>query len=538
MSVAFVRQLGYQPGIQLNPIIDNSDGFAPDNSDQVFAIAMRCVRGRIDRPFLVDRSNVLAKIGRPGPIRANALNEATVHVYEALFKGAQRSVIQRLTLSGAPVSQTINLRIAAGVSSVALGSGLQAGDILAITHHECFNDGVIVEFHTDLLKNTSGAAVDNSLIWVRLRDPRDKNLLHEFSGSLNPTAVDDFGQSLFLPDVVAKQTDDVSIAVGTTTAITPTTDFYGNSSATGAPNLRVSPVMLYFTEGGTGYDVTDYATAASRLKATRYDYGYIASGGNQSPAFLAAMLQLAYDTNRQLRFDVSGALTPAAAITFVDSLNADTHYAAAFWAPLLSDDMLNGPQTVLGTSGYNIARACQRNAQTNAKGFAPKNYPIAGKNWPLDRTGIRQIYNPTENELSDLAAAKINPVIYEKYNGGGRFVFTDSLTLAKTQVSLRKLVSTADMASTIDDWVTQFGKEVLQLPMEVAIKKMEDFLKFLFEGAEASGWIIPSAYMDGKAFQYKAQRNAFRPNDRLDVGYALHYDGVARQIIVQQTISR
>ena len=38
---AFVRQLGFQPGVQLNPILDATDGAVPDNSDQIPATIAR-----------------------------------------------------------------------------------------------------------------------------------------------------------------------------------------------------------------------------------------------------------------------------------------------------------------------------------------------------------------------------------------------------------------------------------------------------------------------------------------------------------------
>ena len=41
---------------------------------------------------------------------------------------------------------------------------------------------------------------------------------------------------------------------------------------------------------------------------------------------------------------------------------------------------------------------------------------------------------------------------------------------------------------------------------------------------------------DTPPFAYKVTRNAQQPADRMDVEYWLHYDGVARQIYVQQSI--
>lgn len=93
----FVRQLGYQPGVQLNPLADNTDGVAPDNSDQVLAVVARLSRGRIDKPFRVNRSNLITKTGVPESMRTSALNEAKLQLNEALESGAYEAVVQRIT---------------------------------------------------------------------------------------------------------------------------------------------------------------------------------------------------------------------------------------------------------------------------------------------------------------------------------------------------------------------------------------------------------------------------------------------------------
>lgn len=539
MSTAFARQLGSQSGVQLNPLRDLTDGFAPDNSDQVFGIIMRATRGRIDKPFRVNRGNFQKKLGRGESLRSSALNEAHIHVFEALQKGAASTVVQRLTTSAAVLSSIIVTQPADPVTELAFTTAKTVPTdkpfLLAIKHLECYNDGVVVELHADAVL-VGGVPMANRLVTLRLRD-KESNVLYEFIGSLDPDALDDYRQSAFLPDVVERLTDNVEVIVGAGAEILPTSNAYGRD-ANGRQKLVVSPVMTYFIEGSTAYGTPDFVRARDLLQKTEHDYAYIVSGGSQAPALLSALAQLAYDTNRQFAWDVPGTLSPEAAIAFIDQLNFDSHYCQAFWAPLKSDDPLglNG-KVVLGTSAYNVARRCLRNAQTDANGFAPKNYPVAGKNWPLDRTGITQIHSP-DDALSDLADAKINPVIYVKYNGGGKFVFSDSLTCAKTTVSFRKLISVADMASSIDDWVTRFAREALQLPMDVSVKKTEGFLKKLFAGAKSAGWIVPSAELDGEAFQYVVQPNALRPADRMDVSYSLRYDGTNRQTFVTQTISR
>jgi hypothetical protein len=153
---------------------------------------------------------------------------------------------------------------------------------------------------------------------------------------------------------------------------------------------------------------------------------------------------------------------------------------------------------------------------------------------------MTQVYSPRDQELNALARAKINPVMYEVYTGGGRYVFRDSLTCALVESSLKKLISVADMSTSIDDAVTRAGKDMLQLPMQVAVKRMQDFLVELFEGAESSGWLVPSSApeMNGNAWKFDVRPNEVRPYDRMDCSYWLRYDGTVRQIFVTQTLTR
>lgn len=540
MAKAFVRQLGAQPGVQLNPLRDLSEGFAPDQSDQVFAIPMRSKRGRIDRPFVVNGSNVLRRLGSGESIRANALNEALAQVNEALNRGAAAAVVHRLTTSAAtlnfiivtadPITGNLTYTTAANLPGTAY--------LMAIRHMDCYGDGIRVEIHADAVLS-SGAQVDASVVTVRLRDPIDNEVLFSVTGSLDAAAIDDFGRSFYLPSVASQfdESESVQFTVPPAGTIRVGSNAYGRDS-NAVDRVATSGVLAYFFEGGTGYQAADYALARTRLAETTFQFDYIASGGSQSTALLAQMVQLAFDTGRQFRFDVAGTLTPDQAVTFVNQLSIDSHYCAAFWAPLQSDDALNGGRAMIGTAAFNIARACARNAITNAQGFAEKNRPIAGRANPLNRTGIRQLMMPSQADLSSLASAHINPVLFERFDGGGQYVFTDSLTLARTNSSFRKLIAVADMSADLDDRVTDFARGVIHQPIATAVRQISDYLQGLFESAQGAGWLVPSADLDGAAFRFTVAPNQQSPEDRIDVAYALRYDGTTRQIFVTQSIVR
>ena len=215
MTVAFVRQLGAESGVQLNPLRDNSEIPSTDNSDQIFGILMRATRGRIDKPFVVDSGNVYTKLGKGEPIRKNALHEAWVHVVEALSNGAYQCVVQRLVKAGEAKIKWAVCKLDEETPkniTFEVSEEEPEGFFFAVKHLECFNDGIKLSFHAEA-KREGGQNVAQDEITLQILDVDDV-VLYEFTGSLNEDAKDDYGNSYYLPDVVASQTDALEVRVG------------------------------------------------------------------------------------------------------------------------------------------------------------------------------------------------------------------------------------------------------------------------------------------------------------------------------------
>lgn len=545
MTTSFVRALGEQSGVQLNPLGDNSEMPTTGTADQNLAIAMRATRGRIDKAFSVDGSNFYKRLGYGETLRANALNEAWIHVQEALTNGTAQAVVTRMVgIDAQNKWMTISIDKATSAISFAV-SATQSPESydIAVKHLECFNDGIQLSIHADE-NRVGGQLAANDYVTLMLSDSKGVKL-YEFSGSLTEGSQDDYGNSDYLPDVIEALTDNVEVMVSVGVSITPESKAYGFDE-NGETSWATSDLLNYFSEGVVGnYTTETYVQARENLEKTQLQYRYIASGGTKAPGLLSQLMTLAFNTNRQLRFDIDGTLTPEQAIAFIESINPygakASHLIHAYWTPLKTNDPsgVNG-KSYIGTSGLNIGLACGRNAAKNAKGFAPKNYPVAGRMFPVNRSGIVQTYTPSNPELNQLAAAKINPVIYESYETGGLYVFRDSLTCAPVKNSLRKLIAVAEMSTSVDDAVTGTAKMYLQLPMATAVKRMNDWLKGYLEGAEAAEWITPSndPTMGGASFRYEVKPNAANPYDQMDVNYWVHYDGTARQIFATQTLSK
>jgi len=414
--------------------------------------------------------------------------------------------------------------------------------LLAIRDMECFNNGVIIALHSDEKSNANGDLINNSRIKVRIIDPaRPRAIRYQFEGELTDGGVDDHNGSTFLPDTVSRKTDDIQVFVGSNSTVSRNSAMYGLDDDDNEKWIK-SEVLMAFVESDQEYTIDDYRDARDKLARTPLNFKYISSVDSDSVALISELARLSYLTNKNLRFDVHGD-TVAEAISFINSLNfierEENHLLHAFWAPQLAEDPTrqNGSMQ-MGAATLNIAFACARNARKDSRGFAPKNYPIMGKDWELGkaRRNIRSLVTPSRGQLNALAKAKINPVIYED----GRYIFSNAITCADVDVSLRRLIAVTDMSTSIDDAVVRYCNDVKGYPIDEAIKLVKDYMKSLFEGAEAAGWIVPSQEpeMLGRPYRYEVFVNPDRPYDTFIVNYWLRYQGTALYIYITQTYTR
>lgn len=535
----FSRQLGSQPGVQMNPIIDKSEARLVGNQGQYFATAVRLQRGDISRAFLVTKDNFSRMLGPIASIRANPLNEGLVQIYEALRAGALGAIVSRLSPSTAVLNriEVLDEALAGDVYNV-VTSTPTVGYLFTIKHHECFNEGIRVRINAITTYDTDGVTpIASKLVKLGIYDVNNQPVFNEIVASLDPNAVDDFGETLFLTDIAAAASNDaLEIVVNTGAEVSTTAAFYGKDVS--GNDKVVEQLLVYFDENSTSYTNSDYDRAISQLQYTEYRFGYLSTCGSQSKTLIAKFLGLAFTINKTCAWDVHGSLSPTAAIAWVADIGSatDSLYSHCYWTPLTANDPLNGGRAFIGTSGLQIGYRCARNAITDANGVPARNRVIAGKDFQVNRTGIKQVYTPDETALSQLADARINPVVTVHYNSGSRYVFSDSLTGAKTQ-SDRKLIAVADMATQVDDWVAAQAQEYLQLPMDEAVQLTTDYLQILFEALQTARWLVPSAKLDNRAFIGQVAPNNLRPNDRMDVSYSLSYVGTTRQIYQQQTLA-
>lgn len=542
---SFVRQLGQQPGTQLNPLRDQSGQSGNLGTwDQTVALAMRAKRGRVDRPFTVRRSDFKLALGKPESIAVNPLNEAMVIAYEGLRKGAGSLVVKRLTDGTHSVKWVIFTSGAASTFAVADAAPADGDDYtLALQHMLCHNDGIRVVVHADAVAS-GGTPTPAKVLTVKVLDA-DGIELHSITGSLDPAAQDDSGLSLYLPDVSERLLGDVlTWKIKDGAEIGTDHDAYGKQN--GAARWVKSSVLVAFTEGGSTYSTAIYEAACTAMANTDLEYGYLITAGSTSVGFITKLIELGYDRNRQVIIDVPGTMTAAQAIAWAAQFDVGgpgrDWYPQFYWAPIKALDPLNGGMAVFGTSGNQAGQRCARNAIVNAYGFADKRRPVAGRDYPLGRAMARVIFTPTtswDDVRSDLAQAKINPVLPETYSDGSIIVFGDCLTAARSTTSWRKLVSVAEMAAHLDEMVVRLDQTTRFLPQGEKKRFVDRKLKTIFSQAETSGWLTTGEDLDGKAIApYEFVVNTLPANavDTVHITYWLHYDGCNRRSEITQVL--
>jgi len=544
MSQVMSRTVGKRSGVQVNPINDQSEQPSTSTVAHNIAIVGRFPRGRTDKVFAVSQGRFKRTLGQSVSLAVSALAEPAIHIYEALQAGTVQGIVSRLI---GPDAKN-QLMVASSATAAAPGDVWKLVDedtgptgtyLLALKHLECFSDGVTPEIHADEVKTANGALTESKIVTIQLRDVIDNSIvLGPFKGSLDINALDEFQQSYYIGDIVSQNTDVLEVvSVADNAVVTADCVFYGRKDG---KDLYSGKTLKYFTEGDQVYANADLDAAIDRIKRSRPTFTYLCSGGSESVALLSRLLTLGKAINRQVLWDIPGRLAPEAAANFYASVGGatDSLYSQAYWAPLSAQNPVVGGKAIFGTSGMQAGLRCARNAQTNAKGIAPRNRPIAGDDYGVNRTNISQIFDLDEEiDLEVLAESHINPVIFRDYTTGGKYAWVDSLTGAQTE-GASKLIAVAEMSTYVDDTVAATSQGFLQKPMGEAIDKSSKFLKTFFDSLQSAGWLQASAELGGACWTATVEPNAADPFQKMNISYSICYDGTNRVTVVQQTLVR
>ncbi|MGX2973731.1 hypothetical protein ACWIUH_01420 [Ursidibacter arcticus] len=546
MATAFSRGLGFEPGVQLNPTIDSSEGFAVNAvEEQSFGCVARLVRGPIDRAFSVSKANARKITGQPEPIRKNELNNAHTQLLEAVNNGAKRAIVARLVGTDArnrwvvvkkptQTQGTYNLVFE-------LAEQIPSSDfIFAIKHKGCFNDGIKLAISAKETLSSTNSKVDATVATIKVLDKNNLEI-DSFTASLDIESLDADGMPNSLQNFIANYaSDDYEVVLSAGANIPKECAAYGKDD-NGLQRTQTSNVLYPFTEGSvTSVTTTQYQNAVQLLEDTDLDFAYTTSLGSTSTALCANLAKLAFNKNILCGVDVPGNLTPKQAIAWVNQLGLTNHLLFLTWHPAecIDPNGVSG-RVILGTSAYRTALMCGRNAATNAMGFARKQYAIAGRPFPVQRQGMKQLYKPNNDELSDLAEAGITPVIHQTFSGSSGYIFNDAITKSGKATSYLNLINSVDIVTTIERSVCRIAREfLLFMPMNEAIERAKFMIKAYLDDATTSGWLIESNELGGASYQLQVMKNAQRPADVMNIDLKMHPEGCVRQVHITPEVTR
>lgn len=284
-----------------------------------------------------------------------------------------------------------------------------------------------------------------------------------------------------------------------------------------------------------------YTEAVEKLKQADAEFVYLSTLGNGSTALIGQLAELANEHNILLNVDVPNHMTPSQAINWKKGTGITSHLVTFLWHPVECLDPTGVSGRVnLETGAYRTALSCLRNASRNNMGFARKNYVIAGADYPVQRSGMKQLYKPSQDEMSDLAKAGITPVIYQSFASGfGGFIFADAITASGKVSSFLNLVNSVEIATTIERETAKMARESFMFgPMSEAIRQAERMLSQYLEDAQSSGWLVPTDELGGFGYAFTVKANTQRPNDVMDVTLTLRVEGCVRQVYITNTLVR
>ncbi len=136
MRSPYFNRLGQQSGVQISTIADAvAEAMALlAVSERVVAMTVRANRGRIDRAFLVDRSDALRSLGRVQSNLVRIEHEGMMQVVETLDAGAAGVVVSRLVPASAVKRYaSVSLGVDATVTGIAAPAAVNEGSTLLVT---------------------------------------------------------------------------------------------------------------------------------------------------------------------------------------------------------------------------------------------------------------------------------------------------------------------------------------------------------------------------------------------------------------------
>lgn len=435
---------------------------------------------------------------------------------------------------------------AENTTDVGIDGGTLPNDMVMIAAYKMKDfilDGYSVQVNFDAF-NDAVITKDSIRLNLSIIDNVDSSTLYSISGAIEPSSVDESGNTRYIGDIAELFNDVFDFYEGTYPDINKTSlqdTLNASVDVNGRPiyyTLSITPTTIV-NEVPFGDSAYEYSHL--KLMDTTEQFEYLMGAGTQSLGLIERLALIMKERGVVFNLDVPSNLSVDDAVTWIGQFNFDPkydHLMRRLYTPIKARNPLTNGMSMWGSSGLYTGLHCARNAIKNGYGLPAMNAPIAGESARLTRTMMRQEVTVNDVAKRKLAKARIIPVIREVYESGNWVVFFDSLSGNPKDNSFLKLASVGEMSNYLDRRIATRAKTALQNPMPVAIEQMTTFIDALLEAAKTSEWLQNSAELGGKAYEFSVTASIANPNDEMVIVFDACYVGVNRKTTITQTIKR
>lgn len=259
---------------------------------------------------------------------------------------------------------------------------------------------------------------------------------------------------------------------------------------------------------------------------------------------IEALAEVMAKRNCHVLIDMGNMTDWQSVVGLAEAISIDDHRLWLFWNP--NQSRPSNATTVLARKkwrpcvGDYLAQLLIRNANSNAAGVPPINRPIAGYDFPLAFRDMEKMAGVSlqEDAQNALAAAGVNVVINEEFEGGARWVYGDALTQFDSDTSALRLINASEIETYTANLVTSIAKKHLLKGMTSFIKDAQDECVRALNKCASAGLLTASDELNGLYYALSIAPRADSPFEKVDIKFSRRPQGCARQVFLETTITK
>lgn len=252
------------------------------------------------------------------------------------------------------------------------------------------------------------------------------------------------------------------------------------------------------------------------------------------------LLRVIDKLNVPLDIELDPTLTVAQAVAMATSLSAQDDRVQIIWSPNKARPRdavtLKGRKKPCRAMGQYTGMKMLRNAVTSAKGIPRIESPIAGVDYPFTYPAMELAVALTEQDLEQLAKAKINVVRPINYDVGTFFVMSDILTQYPQKNSALRLVNVAEIVCYTTNRCTDILKRHMLKKTSGFLRDASRDIQEFLDGCVGADLLSASEELGGKPYSFTLVPDDNFPFERVRFYLARRPQGAVRAVIFDSDV--